>query len=91
MFRHVVYRILTSSMVITKCSTSVTSGHMVYCESGEKRIGSWPDWCESRYCGEGCDRIGSWPDWCQSRYFPGDSVDKYAYTENWIAGFGVKI
>jgi len=30
MFRKVVNKILTSSVVITKCSTSVTSGHMVY-------------------------------------------------------------
>jgi hypothetical protein len=31
MFRHVVTRIWTSSIVITKCSSSVTSGHMVCC------------------------------------------------------------
>jgi len=30
MFRHVINSILTSSM-ITKCNTSVTSGHKVYC------------------------------------------------------------
>jgi len=33
-------RILTSSMVITKCNTSVTSGHMVYCGFRGKRCSS---------------------------------------------------
>jgi len=31
MFPDIVNRILTTSMVITKCITSVTSGHILYC------------------------------------------------------------
>ena len=35
--------------------------------------------------------MGSWPNWCESRCFPGNSVDKYGYTEINVAGFGVEL
>ena len=35
--------------------------------------------------------MGTWPNQCESKYFPGYSVENYGYTDNKIAGFGVKI